>query len=201
MTTLFKNKKGSSVIETIMLFPIFLYLILFSTFKILSYFAFSHAYEEATVYSRSVISCETPEKMFNQLAMIVYDPSNGDRLTVSNTSITNIKVTSLKTGASYEIDFHRYGEGADTFASYCHTKDGIKCFDYDNWNNNIKDELETNWETGSLIEIELSRDLTTDILKNVMTVAVYDYGESKMKYFTVGVDTDIKVVASNVLSY
>lgn len=200
MFKLFKNKKGSSVIETVMLFPIFLYLLFFSTFKLISYFAESDAQQEATVYARSVIACETPEQMLNQLAKIVYDPGNGDRRTKTNTSITKIIVTTT-TSDVVEVDFAQYAEGNATFASYCYIKDGIPLFDYEAWNNDKKTLLESYWQTGSLVEIELSRDLTTDVIKSLFRVQVYDFQKKENAYFTMGVDTDILVVSSNVISY
>lgn len=196
-----KNKKGSAVFETIILFPIFLYLIFFSGFKIISYLAFSDANKEATLYARTMIVCDTPESAFNSLAEIIYNPSSGDRLTKTNTSITKITISRIDSAhAQSTVNFDLYGEGKHTFASFC-TKDsnGIR-FKYDEWNDINKNEFENMWDKGILVEITLSRDLTTDTIKNLFNVKVYDYTKNETVTLTMGVDTSIVVSASNVIS-
>ncbi len=197
-----KNKKGSVVIETIMLFPIFLYLIFFSGFKIISYLAFSDAYKEATLYARTMIVCDSAESAFNSLAQIIYNPnSTDDRFTKTNTSITSITVSRIDSANVQEtVNFDLFGEGKHTFASFCTIEDGKYKFKYDNWNDINKKKFEAMWDKGILVEITLSRDLTTDTIKSLFDVKVYDFTKSETVTLKMGVDTSIVVSASNVIS-
>ena len=56
------------------------------------------------------------------------------------------------------------------------------------------------WDKGILVEITLSRDLTTDTIKSLFDVKVYDFTKSETVTLTMGVDTSIVVSASNVIS-
>lgn len=201
MKRVLKNRKGSAVIETILLFPILLYLIFFSAFKILSYMAFSDAYKEATFYARNMIVCKTPEEAFDSLAGLVYD-STSERKTKTNASITSITVSSIDATVSNKviIEFDMYGEGKNTFASFCSTKDDSIIFNYDIWQNPQKNSLESIWQKGALVEVTISRDLTTDVIKNAFNVEVWDFDKQEKVTLTMGIDTSVKVMVSNVLS-
>lgn len=198
-----KNKKGSPLIEMIMLLPFLLYLIFFSTFKVASYNAFSAAYQLATNYTRELIVCKTSEEMFDVLARQVYDAQNEDRHTKTNDSITNIRITTMSAlNESVNVSFDAYLEGGNTFASFCYLDNGVPKFDYQRWATRASNsaDLENKWEHGALIELTLSRDLTTDILKEAFSFEVYVFGDNEKKVLTMGIDTDIQVIASNVIS-
>lgn len=198
----FKNKKGATVIETIMLFPFAMYLILFTTFKLISYTAISNAYQLTTDYTRAIIVCKTGEEAFNKLAYHVYDKTNEERHTKTNDSITSIKITRKGSTDSITFTFDMYKEGSNTFANFCSIKDGIVVFDYmtfENKNSNAK-LINNYWSEGSLIEITVRRDLTTDVLKDALSFRLYDFSTGESKVMTMGINTDVKVSASNVIS-
>ncbi len=196
-----KNKKGSAVVETIMLFPVLMYLILFSFYKVVAYAEHSSIYKEASEYARIVIVYDTPQDMMDALAREMYDPTQKTK-TKTKSSLTRISV--MPKGGTIankvSVEFDNYGHGSSTFASFCKIESGITRFDYDRWINKNKSMLEEVWDVGALVEIEIQKDLATDLMENVTSFYVWDFNSNKRVELTFGVETKLKASASNVLS-
>ena len=61
------NKRGSEVVETLMIFPIFFYMILVTFFKIMSFSSTEKAYAITQDYTRTVAISQSLEKSLNNL--------------------------------------------------------------------------------------------------------------------------------------
>lgn len=192
-----RNKKGSAIIENIMLLPIIIYAILFTTFKVVSWASLSNMYRDSSVSARQIAVQTTLENGLDQLAYNVANEENGFNKYVS---ITKITITNSKNKSEkVEVVFDVEGKGNKTFRTYIGTNNNIPYFNYESWHSTKKDQLASLWTQGNIIEIELTKNLAQQF-DYFLSYKIYDVSKGEYVDMTFGIDTILKVDSSYVIS-
>ena len=198
MNKIIKNKKGSAVIESLILLPILIYLIFFTAMRIFSYTVYAETYKSVTTLVREVSVCKTSKDMLNQIAAKVFDDTKENNMKTSY-EITKIKLSSQVGVDTSEVSFTTKDSANGRFLDYV-SKDsnGQGKFNYVSWQTSQKEAIEKLWQKHPIIEITVE----TDILSNdFFNLYVYNVETGERVKTSFMIDPKIKVSATYVISF
>ncbi len=191
---LFKSKKASAVIESIMLTPIVVYVLLFTTFKVVSWVSYSNMYKSVSTSVHALAIGKDLEDGLNHLALDVSENYN------DSVYVTSLKITSCDDYTqSITVEFDAEGSGSTTFRSFLKEVNGLETFNYDEWFPAKKENLENMWVQGNIIELEISKDLTGDF-SSLFEYEIYNFQTQETETMSLGLETEITVMSSYVIS-
>lgn len=197
MKKIFKNKKGSTVVETVILFPIIFYVILFATFKVITYLQHSNATEHVTSCTRIASTASNLEDAFKKIASINYQNENGN--------IVKMELQNPKNLFSYELFFGKNENEALYLKKYYKNEDsnGIPEFDYVSLKNEGQEavvNIEKNWGKGMILKLYYENDLAKDTsLDKMLHYTYYDFSSGTKYNNSFGINTVVYANASAII--
>lgn len=191
----FKSKKGKEMVEIIVLTPITVWLILFTTVRLLSYAISSQIQKEASTYMRDFITDTT----FYSAVCQTYDDVAKSNLS-EKTVITSITITDATTGEASVLEFSEDSSETTYFMNMFSKINGKTMFNYDvstsfkaSYNNMV-----SKFQRGNYVEITCQREIN-EFLSTLTNVTFYNPTTKKnvtLDFLTPGI---IKASTKNII--
>lgn len=193
---LIKNKKGSAVIEMLIILPVLIYVIIFAIAKVSGLVAYSNIQKNSVYLVNEVVVEKDAKSALDRLSQIVVNEGIKD-------SITSIKIIKNMNSnfepLEYEITFGiNKLNSRNSFLAYSSSTS----FNWNSYyaNNETSASLfEANWEQEAIIEITLERDLISDVFGSLLDYKYYNVESGKWETAPFIVDTALKVSSSGLL--
>lgn len=206
---LLKNKKGSSVIEAVILTPITLYLILLAIFNVTNYINVSEVTESSSYYAREMIVCQTFEDALNSLSVAYMTSQQGmieDGDEQGADIVSYIKIYTNITDSDKETETYVLEFDTDSNSSVGHFSSFItsdNTFDYNFFSTSYStvtiNNFESYWEKGVILEIGVQRDISSTAIDNFINFTVYDATTNEKITFNLGIPTIVNAISSGVI--
>jgi lipopolysaccharide export LptBFGC system permease protein LptF len=195
---LFKNyikaKKGKELIEIIVMFPIVLFLIMFSLVQILSMTFSSQVQQTSNAYSRELITDRTLYDAVVSLGDYIKEQEKND--SSFNTTVLRITIIDKNTGKKYNMTFSDDETEGTYFTKVCH--DGV-------FNIEVSDTLKNNymsaskyWIRGNYIEIEVMKPIAK-IINSISKISIYNAQTKQRDTLDYGTTGYVKAITKNII--
>ena len=187
---LLKNKKGAShLVETLILAPFAIYIILFSLFKIVNFLNYNSLNSETQNYTREIITCDSLSSALNKLAKMNKN---------SETEILRIEIENSYSNQEFktELVFGTLQTGS-TFKQYI--KDDSFNLSMYKMNNIDYSAIEKNWNIGYIISVYTYHDYAKSTFGRLDDVSVITINGKKEK-LSFGIETTLTAYSKQVIS-
>lgn len=187
-----KSKKGKELIEIIVLFPFFIFLLLWTTLNVIKFVISTDVSDNTNEYTRIAI---TERNYYNALCSLA------EKVNESETIITGITITSSDGKTTKTMSFSDNPDETTYFKNLI-TKDKDNKIGF---NVNVSDKMNTLykemnilWIKGNYVSIQTERGIAP-IINEVSKISIYNSETNKRETFDYGVSGVIKYEAKGVI--
>ena len=188
-----KAKKGKELIEVIVLFPVMLFLILYSVINVVCYIVRAQAEDITTNYARCAVTERTFYKALCSIATEM--EKNNYQITVLEIVITD------DTGIKYTMKFSDNDVETTYFKNLVYEdRDGKIAFNVNSSDSlNEQYRLMANvWTRGNYVLIKTEQGIAP-IISSISKVSIYNFSEKKTETFDYGMSGVIDCEATSVI--
>lgn len=195
----FKNTKGSSIIEAILLTPVICYLILFACIKAVNLVVTAKLYEHANYLTHELTTSKSAEEGLNKIAKIINSDLGEYKEAITKITLTtNMNNSNLST-MTFTIDFSFDNEESSSFKSYILANGTFNISSFIANNGELYTNFENAWKQGALIELTVERNLAKDTFGDLLNFKYYDPEKGEMTVANFMTGTELKMSSSGLI--